>query len=103
MLPVITLALATLIAPNPASVGATAARDAVTVARALDDATIVAIYDAANTADIETGSLGAKKGTTKQVRDFGAALVAAHTGARQQGRDLAAKLGVKPTPPKDDP
>ena len=68
---------------------------------ALDDATIVAIFDAANTADMETGALAEKKGSTKAVRDFGAELVAAHRSVRQQGRDLAAKLGVKPTPPAD--
>jgi putative membrane protein len=68
----------------------------------LDDAHIVAIFDNANTWDIETGGLGAKKGTTKEVRDFGAQLVRDHTGVRQQGRDLAKKLGVKvPALPKD--
>jgi putative membrane protein len=36
------------------------------------------------------------------VRDFGAMLVRDHTQVRQQGRDLAAKLGVKPTAPADD-
>jgi putative membrane protein len=68
----------------------------------LDDPTIVAIFDNANTWDIETGGLGAKKGTTKEVRDFGAQLVRDHTNVRQQGRDLAKKLGVKvPALPKD--
>jgi putative membrane protein len=70
-------------------------------APALDDATIVAIFDAANTWDIETGALAEKKGTTKEIRDFGAMLVHDHTMVRQQGRDLAKKLGVHPTPPKD--
>jgi putative membrane protein len=68
---------------------------------ALDDPTIVAIFDAANTWDIETGALAEKKGTTKEIRDFGAMLVHDHTMVRQQGRDLAKKLGVLPTPPKD--
>jgi putative membrane protein len=68
---------------------------------ALDDPTIVAIFDAANTWDIETGKLAEKKGTTKDVREFGAMLVHDHTMVRQQGRDLAKKLGVTPTPPKD--
>ena len=68
---------------------------------ALDDPTIVAIFDAANTWDIETGTLAEKKGTTKEIRDFGAMLVHDHTMVRQQGRDLAKKLGVHPTPPKD--
>jgi putative membrane protein len=67
----------------------------------LDDATIVAIFDAANTADIETGELAAKKGSTKEIRDFGAMLARDHKAVRQQGRDLAAKLHVTPTPPSD--
>jgi putative membrane protein len=67
----------------------------------LDDPTIIAIFDAANTWDIETGALAEKKGTTKEVRDFGAMLVRDHSAVRQQGRDLAKKLGVHPTPPKD--
>jgi putative membrane protein len=71
-------------------------------APALDDPTIVAIFDAANSADIETGQLAAERGQSKQVRDFGAMLARDHKQVRQQGRDLAAKLGVTPTPPKDD-
>ena len=69
---------------------------------ALDDATIIAIFDAANTADIETGSLAVERGASKEVRDFGSMLVRDHQQVRQQGRDLAKKLGVTPTPPKDD-
>ena len=67
----------------------------------LDDPTIIAIFDAANTWDMETGALAEKKGTTKEVRDFGAMLVRDHKAVRQQGRDLVKKLGVRPTPPKD--
>jgi putative membrane protein len=67
----------------------------------LDDPTIVAIFDAANTWDIETGELAARKGSTKEVRDFGAMLARDHKIVRQQGRDLAKKLGVTPTPPKN--
>ena len=69
----------------------------------LDDATIVAIFDAANSADIETGQLAVTRGQSKEVRDFGAMLVRDHEVVRQMGRDLAAKLHVAPTPPKDDP
>jgi putative membrane protein len=75
---------------------------AATASPKLDDPTIVAIFDNANTWDIETGGLGAKKGTTKEIRDFGAQLVRDHTTVRQQGRDLAKKLGVTvPALPKD--
>jgi putative membrane protein len=68
---------------------------------ALDDPTIVAIFDAANTVDIETGGLAAKRAHSKEVRDYAAMLVHDHTAVRQQGRDLAKKLGVTPTPPAD--
>jgi putative membrane protein len=68
----------------------------------LDDATIVAIFDAANSADIETGALGAERGQSKEVREFGRMLADVHTAVRQKGRDLAGKLGVTPTAPKDD-
>jgi len=68
---------------------------------ALDDATIVAIFDAANTADMETGALAAKRGQSKEVREFGAMLADVHRLVRQQGRDLATKLAVTPTPPAD--
>ena len=70
--------------------------------QALDDPTIVAIFDAANSADIETGALAAERGSSKEVREFGAMLARDHKQVRQQGRDLAAKLQVTPTPPKDD-
>jgi putative membrane protein len=92
-----TLALATTVQARYAT-NAPSMRAAV----ALDDATIVAIFDEANTADIETGELGAKKGTTKAIRDFGAMLVRDHKAVRTKGRDLAKKLSVTPRPPKDN-
>ena len=67
----------------------------------LDDPTIIAIFDAANTWDMETGALAAKKGTSREVREFGAMLERDHRVVRQQGRDLVKKLGVQPTAPKD--
>src|SRR5687768_7524022 len=65
----------------------------------LDEAGIVAIFDLANTADIETGKLGAERAQNKEVRDYGTMLSQVHTEVRQKGRDLAAKLGVKPKLP----
>ncbi|HEX8849596.1 MAG TPA: DUF4142 domain-containing protein [Gemmatimonadaceae bacterium] len=89
-----------LLGAQARSEGASAA--AASAKPALDDPTIVAIFDAANSWDIETGALAAKKGTTKEVRDFGKMLVHDHTVVRKQGRDLAAKLKVTPTPPGKD-
>lgn len=68
----------------------------------LDDAQIVAIFDLANTADIETGRLGAERTQSKDVRDYATMLYQVHTQVRQNGRDLARKLGVTPVLPKDD-
>ncbi|GLC26939.1 DUF4142 domain-containing protein [Roseisolibacter agri] len=84
------------------AVALSSAAPSAAAAQALDDPTIVAIFDGANTADIETGRLAATRGHSKQVRDFGAMLARDHAQVRQQGRDLAAKLGVTPTPPKPD-
>jgi putative membrane protein len=67
----------------------------------LDDATIVAIFDAANTYDMETGSLAVSKGQSRTVRDFGGMLLRDHRNVRTQGRELAKSLHVTPTPPKD--
>jgi putative membrane protein len=67
----------------------------------LDDPTIVAIVDAANTYDIETGSLAARKGSSSAVRDFGAMIARDHANVRTQDRNLAKSLNVTPTPPKD--
>ena len=72
------------------------------VVDSLDDPTIVAIFDAANTNDIESSGLAESKATHTDVRALAKDFVTAHTGVRQQGRDLAKKLGVTPTPPKND-
>jgi putative membrane protein len=69
---------------------------------ALDDPTIVAIFDAANTYDMETSGLAAKRATHADVRALATQFAGDHKAVRQQGRDLAKKLGVTPTPPKDD-
>ncbi len=93
------------LALTPSSASAQTAAKAAAVkapAKALDDATIVAIFDAANTVDIETGQLAAERGQSKEVRDFGAMLVRDHKMVRQLGRDLATKLKVTPTRPAAD-
>lgn len=69
---------------------------------AIDDAAIVGIFDAANTWDIATGALAAKKATRPDVKEFGAMLARDHEQVRQQGRDLATKLAVSPTPVAKD-
>ena len=67
----------------------------------LDDATIVAIFDAANTWDMETGQLAVSHSRNAEIREFGRMLVRDHRMVRGQGRDLAKSLNVHPTPPSD--
>ena len=94
--------LAGVAAPAAAQAAAAARPAAPAAAPRLDDATIVAIFDAANTADIETGALAAKRASSPEVRKLGAMFQRDHGQVRQQGRDLAKRLGVTPTPPSGD-
>jgi putative membrane protein len=80
----------------------TAAPAARAQASGLDDPTIVAIFDAANTWDIETSQLALKKSHNAEVRRFATMMVNDHRAVRQLGRDLAHKLAVTPTPPGKD-
>ena len=68
----------------------------------LDDATILAIFDQANSEDIHTGRLGAKYGASKEVRALGRMVATDHVSVQQMGRDLATKLNIIPTPPDGD-
>jgi putative membrane protein len=87
LFPTIAIAALAYLVPRPGASG-------------LDDPTIVAIFDAANTYDIETGELALQKSHTKAVRDLASHFVNDHKAVRQQGRDLAKKLSVTPTPPE---
>ena len=71
-------------------------------APALDDATILAIFDQANAVDIYTGRLGAKYGSSEEVRALGRMVVSDHVAVQQMGRDLARKLKTIPTLPDND-
>lgn len=97
---ILSTALVAAVALVPSSARAQA-QQAGAAAPKLDDPTIVAIFDAANQWDIQTGSLAAKKGSTKEVRDLGAMLAHDHTAVLKMATDLAKKLGVTPTPPKN--
>jgi putative membrane protein len=69
---------------------------------ALDDPTIIAIFDAANTWDIETATLALQKSRNKDVRTFAKMMAHDHRAVRKMGRDLAKKLKVTPTSPGKD-
>jgi putative membrane protein len=79
--------------------GTVTAGNALAQGSRLDDPTIVAIFDAANTYDMETGQLAVSRSRNNEVSEFGKMLVRDHRAVRSQGRDLAKALNVKPTPP----
>ena len=85
----------TMIAAQPARAQGTAAASA---KPAIDDPTIVAIFDAANTWDIEAAQVALQKSRSKDVRSFAKMMAHDHKAVRQMGRDLAKKLKVTPTP-----
>lgn len=68
----------------------------------LDDATILAVFDQANEADILTGRLGAKYGSSEEVRALGRMVATDHVVVQQMARDLCKKLNIVPTPPDND-
>jgi putative membrane protein len=90
-----------LLYPVVAATSLVMAGSALTLApRPLDDATIVAIFDAANTCDIESGELALKNAGSQEVKDLALHFINDHKAVRQQGRDLAKRLSVTPTPPE---
>ncbi|MCC6206988.1 MAG: DUF4142 domain-containing protein [Gammaproteobacteria bacterium] len=68
----------------------------------LNDETIFAIFDQANSVDIYTGRLGAKYGHSEEVRALGKMVTTDHMSVQQMGRDLANKLGIIPALPDND-
>ncbi len=68
----------------------------------LDDATIFAIFDQANTADVWVGRIAVKKGQSEDVQMLGKMVAADHVAVQQMARDLATQLGIIPTPPDKD-
>jgi putative membrane protein len=69
---------------------------------AMTDANILAKLDQANMADSAAGAVAAKKGTSKDVREFGKEMMNDHHALRKGGHDLAAKLNITPVPPAND-
>lgn len=68
----------------------------------LDDATIFAIFDEANTTDVWAGRLAVKKAHSEEVRALGKMVASDHETVQRAWRDLAKKLGVIPAPPHAD-
>jgi putative membrane protein len=93
-------ALATLLAfslPSPAAAPGPPLR------HSLDDATALATFEALITYDIETSGIAVKKAVNSDVRDLATSFEQGHRGLLKQTQDLAKKLNMTPTPPKEAP
>ena len=69
----------------------------------LDDPTALATFEALLTYDIETAGIAAKKSAKSDIRDLASGFVQGHRGLLKQAKDLAKKLNMTPTPPKEAP
>jgi len=68
----------------------------------LDDATIFAIFDETNTADVWAARIAVKKAHSENVRELGKMVATDHEAVQRMWRDMAKKLGVIPAPPQTD-
>lgn len=68
----------------------------------LTDANIVYILDQANASDSARGKLAESKGTSADVKKYGALMVGEHHALRVAGMDLAKKLAMTPQMPTGD-
>ncbi len=71
--------------------------------RSLDDPTALATFEALVTYDIETAGIAAKKSPKSDLRDLASGFEQGHRGLLKQAEDLAKKLNMTPTPPKEAP
>jgi putative membrane protein len=71
-------------------------------AHTLDDATIFAIFDEVNAADIWTAHLGAKKCHAPELCELARRVASDHEQVQQMMRHLARKLAITPIPPDSD-
>lgn len=73
------------------------------VPQSLDDPTALAMFEALITYDIETSVIAVKKAVNPDVRGLASSFEQGHRGLLKQTEDLAKKLNMTPTPPKEAP
>lgn len=71
--------------------------------QSLDDPTALAMFETLINYDIETAGIAATKSPKPDVREVANTFVKGHKGLLQQTQDLAKKLNMTPTPPKEAP
>jgi putative membrane protein len=69
----------------------------------IDDPTALAMFEALITYDIETSGIAVKKAVNSDVRELATSFEQGHRGLLKNTQDLAKKLNMTPTPPKEAP
>jgi putative membrane protein len=73
------------------------------IRQSLDDPTALAMFEALLSYDIETSVIAVKKAVKSDIRDLASGFEQGHRGLLKQTKDLAKKLNMTPTPPKEAP
>jgi len=69
----------------------------------MSDGNIVAKLGWADSMEIEQATLAQKQGRSAEVKAFAKMMVTDHTKMMKEGKDMAAKAGITPAPPANDP
>ena len=73
------------------------------VPQSLDDPTALSMFESLVNYDIETSGIAVKKTKQADVREVAGTFEAGHKALLQNTQDLAKKLSMTPTPPKEAP
>jgi putative membrane protein len=83
----------------------TARRDSIAAAAAatMNEPQVIGLLEHVHVADSALGALGAEKGSTIEMKDFGRMIAREHRALRIEGASLARDLGITPAPPTAAP
>ena len=82
-----------------------ARRDSIAAAAAatMNEPQVIGLLEHVHVADSALGALGAEKGSTLAMKDFGRMIAREHRALRGEGASLARALGITPAPPSAAP
>ena len=80
-----------------------AAAQSTPASQSLDDPTALATFEALIGYDIQTAGIAETKAANADVREVASTFVQGHKGLQKQAQELAKKLNMTPTPPKEAP
>jgi putative membrane protein len=76
---------------------------AAVAAASMGEENVLSLLEQTHAADSAVGVLGAQKGTTSEVKEFGRMIFREHRALRRDALSLAEKMGIAPQPPRVPP